>query len=125
MTPEEALLKLRGCAEAGLALAGRDWHEAEEAYDRVRQALLQKPDIAFEEHLKEELLKHQRALGAAERELRELKAKPEPEVLEPIYEGGAQVFDVRGETAYLDAGSIRIRGEGLEVGQLLEVKIFG
>lgn len=44
---------------------------------------------------------------------------------EPIYDGGAEVFDVRGnDIARADAGSIRIEGEGLKEGDLLEVLIF-
>lgn len=52
------------------------------------------------------------------------RIEDEPELLELIYEGGAEVFDVRGETAYADAGTIRIRGKGLKEGQLLEVQVF-
>lgn len=42
MTSEEALTKLRACAEAGLTLAGRDWREAEEAEAIVAAALKRK-----------------------------------------------------------------------------------
>ena len=39
MNADEALVKLRACAEAGLTLAGRDWREAEEAEAIIRRAL--------------------------------------------------------------------------------------
>ncbi len=42
-----------------------------------------------------------------------------------LYEGGAEVIDVRGERAQLYAGSIVFRGEGLKEGQILHVEIYG
>ena len=44
MTFDEALVKLRGCAEAGLIMAGRDPREAEEAEAVIRRPLNHKPE---------------------------------------------------------------------------------
>jgi len=43
---------------------------------------------------------------------------------EPIWEGMGVVGTVAGNAAYLDTGSIKIRGENLKVGDLLEVYAF-
>lgn len=42
----------------------------------------------------------------------------------PVYEGGAEVYDVRGGTSRADAGTMTMRGTTLKVGQHLFVLAF-